>query len=47
VAKSKSSKGLPLIVSGLTPGKTYTCTVTAFNRRGAGAPSPRSAGVKA
>ena len=49
-ARSKtvgSAKPKPITVTGLTAGKTYTCTVVATNGRGTGAPSPRSAAVRA
>jgi plastocyanin len=39
--------GSPIIVSGLTTAKTYTCTVTAKNARGAGPPSAPSTMVTA
>lgn len=42
---SNSDKSSPINVDGLTEGKTYTCTVTATNRRGTGPPSPPSASV--
>lgn len=35
----------PMVVTGLTNGKTYTCTVTATNGVGTGPPSPASAAV--
>jgi hypothetical protein len=44
--KSTTGKSGPLTVSGLTAGKTYTCTVTATNSRGTGA-SARSGPIKA
>ncbi len=43
VTKTKSAKAGPLTVTGLTSGKTYTCTVTATNSRGTGKASARSA----
>ncbi len=45
--KGKTGKAEPLIVSGLTGGKTYTCTVNATNSRGAGPASHTSAAIKA
>ena len=42
-----STKASPINVDALTPGKTYTCTVTATNSRGTGPPSPRSARIVA
>ncbi len=45
--KSTSSKSGPLTVAGLTPDKTYACTVTATNSRGSGARSAWSAAIKA
>lgn len=45
VTRSVSRKAGPLTVTGLTPGKTYACTVTATNRRGTGA-SARSGLIK-
>jgi hypothetical protein len=39
------SAALPITVSGLTNGKSYTCTVTASNLLGAGSPSPPSVSV--
>ena len=44
-SKSASGTASPLVVKGLTAGKTYTCTVTATNSRGTGA-AARSAAVK-
>jgi len=35
-SKSASGKASPLVVKGLTAGKSYTCTVTATNSRGTG-----------
>jgi hypothetical protein len=31
--------GTPIVVTGLTPGKNYACTVVAHNSRGYSAPS--------
>ncbi|MGO9876405.1 MAG: fibronectin type III domain-containing protein [Acidimicrobiia bacterium] len=42
-----STKASPINVDALTPGKTYTCSVTATNSRGTGPPSPRSASIVA
>ena len=39
VTKSTAGPASPLTVAGLTTTKTYTCTVTATNTRGVGAPS--------
>jgi hypothetical protein len=47
VAKTKSGKTGPIVVAGLTTGKSYTCTVTATNSRGTGLPSSASAAVRA
>ena len=38
VRRSQIAKAGPMTMSRLTPGKTYTCTVTASNRRGNGPP---------
>jgi len=43
--KSTSGKSGPLTVTGVTPGKTYTCRVTATNSRGTGA-AARSGSIK-
>jgi hypothetical protein len=45
-SKSASGKASPLTVKGLTPGKSYTCSVTATNSRGKGALA-RSSATKA
>jgi hypothetical protein len=42
---SSSHKSSPINVNGLTPGKTYTCTVTATNSRGTGPASLPSASI--
>jgi len=42
---SASGGASPLVVSSLSNGKTYTCTVTATNTNGTGGPSPVSAPV--
>jgi len=42
---TNSDKASPINVDGLTPGKTYTCTVTATNSRGTGPASPPSASI--
>ena len=42
VAKTKAGSGTAITVTGLTGGKTYTCTVRATNSRGAGLPSSAS-----
>jgi hypothetical protein len=41
-AGSKAGAASPLTVTGLTAGKTYTCTVRGTNARGAGLPSTPS-----
>ncbi len=46
-ARSTSGHAGPLTVRHLTPGKKYTCTVRATNRRGTGPASKRSAPVRA
>ena len=46
VTKAKAGKASPLKVTGLTAGKTYTCTVRATNKRGTGPASRRSGAVK-
>ena len=45
--RTKTAKAGPLTVTGLTVGKSYTCTVTATNSRGTGRPSTKSASIKA
>jgi len=45
VTRSMSGTGPPITVSGLTNGKTYTCTVTATNLAGTSAPSAASNAV--
>jgi hypothetical protein len=45
--KVKAGKASPLRVTGLTAGKTYTCTVRATNKRGTGPASRSSGAVKA
>ena len=45
--KAGSAKTSPVTVRGLTPGKTYTCTVTATNNFGTGPASPASSPLKA
>lgn len=47
VTKSATGTGTPIFVSGLTPGKTYTCQVKAHNSRGYGPYSNPSAAVTA
>jgi streptogramin lyase len=42
VPGSASGPASPIVVGGLTNGKTYTCTVSATNDRGTGAPSSAS-----
>jgi hypothetical protein len=42
---TNSDKSSPINVDGLTPGKTYTCTVTATNSRGTGPASSPSASI--
>jgi hypothetical protein len=42
VKQSKDGTKSPITVSGLTAGKTYTCTVVGKNARGAGTPSTPS-----
>jgi len=44
-ANTNSDKTSPINIDRLTPGKTYTCTVTATNSRGTGPSSPPSAKV--
>jgi len=46
-ARSKSANTDPLVVAGLTAGKTYSCTVVATNSRGAGTSSVRSTPITA
>jgi virginiamycin B lyase len=45
--ESKAGKASPVTVTGLTAGKTYACSVSATNSRGAGPASRQSAVVKA
>ena len=45
VTRSRSGAASPITVSGLTPGKSYTCKVRATNRRGTGSGSSASAVV--
>jgi hypothetical protein len=47
VPKGKSGKSGPLTVTGLSAGKTYTCTVKATNKRGTSPASHASAAIKA
>jgi hypothetical protein len=47
VTRAKSGTGSPLTVTGLTVGKSYTCTVTATNARGKSPTSQASAVVTA
>jgi len=47
VTRIASNNHNPIAVSGLTPGKTYTCTVRATNSRGTGPASTASSAVKA
>ncbi|MDQ1382985.1 MAG: hypothetical protein QOG65_364, partial [Actinomycetota bacterium] len=42
VTGSQTGTSSPIVVAGLTNGKTYTCTVTAQNARGSSAPSAAS-----
>jgi hypothetical protein len=42
VTKSATGTGTPITVTGLTPGKTYTCQIRAHNARGYGRWSPAS-----
>jgi hypothetical protein len=44
--KTKTGNASPLTVAGLTVNKSYTCTVSAANRRGKGPPSVPSTPVK-
>jgi Fibronectin type III domain len=44
--KSKSGKGSPIVVNGLTAKKTYRCSVTATNSRGTSPVSRASSPVK-
>ena len=43
VARTNSQPASPIVVSGLSNGRTYTCRVAAFNAGGAGPSSPASA----
>jgi hypothetical protein len=43
VARSATGSASPIVVTGLTPGKSYTCTVKAHNSRGYGVASAPSA----
>jgi extracellular elastinolytic metalloproteinase len=45
VAGSKAGAASPLTVTGLTPGKSYTCSVKGTNARGAGLSSAPSGAV--
>jgi len=45
--RTKTGTAGPLTVTGLTTGKTYVCSITATNKRGAGPKSRPSAPVKA
>ncbi|MGO9876067.1 MAG: fibronectin type III domain-containing protein [Acidimicrobiia bacterium] len=47
VTKTTSAKAGPLTVTGLSAGKTYTCTVKATNARGTGPPSHPTTAIKA
>jgi len=47
VTRSKSARTGPVTVSGLTPGKSYTCTVKATNARGTGPSSHPSTTIRA
>jgi hypothetical protein len=47
VARTRSGAARPIVVAGLSHGKTYTCTVSATNRRGTGPVSKASRPVKA
>jgi titin len=47
VPKAKTAKASPIIVSGLSAGKTYTCTVKATNSRGTGPASRASKPARA
>jgi len=42
-AGTNSAAGSPIVIGGLSNGKSYTCTVTATNANGTSAPSPASA----
>jgi hypothetical protein len=44
---SNTGTASPITVTGLTTAKTYTCTVTATNTRGASLASPSSAAIVA
>ena len=44
---AKAAKAGPIVVTGLTAGKTYACTATARNSRGSGPASTPSAAVAA
>ena len=45
--RTKKGNASPITVTGLTPGKTYTCTVRATNSRGTGPPSSPSSALTA
>jgi titin len=47
VTKSASAASTPILVTGLTVGSYYVCTVSAHNARGSSAPSPPSYAVRA
>ena len=47
VTKAKAGKASPILVGGLSAGKTYTCSVTATNSRGTGRASRASSPAKA
>ncbi len=47
IVKTKTGATSPLLVSGLTAGKSYTCSVKATNSRGAGPVSVSSAAITA
>jgi hypothetical protein len=40
VTRAAAGAGTPIVVTGLTPGAYYACTVVAHNSRGYSAPSP-------
>jgi hypothetical protein len=47
ITRTKAGAASPLVVTALTSGRTYTCTVKGTNSRGAGLASAPSATVNA
>ena len=47
LGRSKSTATHPIVVGGLSPGRTYTCNVRATNARGTGGVSTKSKRVVA